>query len=72
MCCKHMFLQEVLNVLCSTGVTLAEKWTTDNFLTSQITVEDQVHLVFSTDILWCVHFYDLVARCDSWHISSAY
>ncbi|PFX17934.1 Voltage-dependent anion-selective channel protein 2 [Stylophora pistillata] len=24
------------------GVTLAEKWTTDNFLTSQITVEDQI------------------------------
>lgn len=25
-----------------TGVTLAEKWTTDNVLTTQITVEDQV------------------------------
>ena len=32
--------------ICLTGVTLAEKWTTDNVLTTQITVEDQVYSNF--------------------------
>ena len=39
-----------------TGVTLGEKWTTDNVLTTQITVEDQVFkflfLPFQKNEIW--------------------
>ena len=40
----------IMSVIFITGISIAEKWTTDNVLTSEITVEDQVMLELMLEI----------------------